>query len=59
MWKNYSCFSKLSFKGKKSKDFLDFCKIVDFMKNKVYLTSEGIKQIEIIKSGINRGRINN
>jgi len=29
------------------------------MKNKVYLTSEGIKQIEIIKSGMNRGRINN
>jgi len=29
------------------------------MKNKVHLTSEGIKQIEIIKSGMNRGRINN
>ena len=29
------------------------------MRNKVHLTPEGIKEIKDIKSGMNKGRINN
>ena len=35
---------------------MDFCKIVDIMRNKRHLTSEGLEEIRKIKSGMNTGR---
>ena len=37
-------------------NFMDFCKIVDLMRNKRHLTSEGLEEIRKIKSGMNTGR---
>lgn len=42
--------------GVKSRDFQDFCRVVELMKNKVHLTQEGIVQIRDIKVGMNIGR---
>ena len=42
--------------GIKSKDFKDFCTVVDMMKEKKHLSFEAIEQIRIIKSGTNTGR---
>ena len=42
--------------GIKSKDFEDFCTVVDMMKDKKHLSFEGVEQIRIIKSGTNTGR---
>ena len=44
--------------GNKFWDFEDFCKASFIMKNKEHLTIEGLKKIQILKSGMNRGRIN-
>jgi len=41
----------------KSKDFADFCKVVDIIKVKGHLTAEGLDQIRKIKSGMNTGRL--
>jgi len=37
-------------------DFNDFKKVAELMKNKVYLTSEGVEIIKMIKSRMNKGR---
>jgi LAGLIDADG endonuclease len=42
--------------GIKSKDFEDFCKVAELMRNKEHLTLEGLGKIRKIKSGMNRGR---
>jgi len=42
--------------GVKSKDFYDFCNVVNIMKLKQHLTREGLEQIRIIKAGMNTGR---
>jgi hypothetical protein len=42
--------------GVKSRDFQDFCRVVELMKNKVHLTQEGVIQIRDIKDGMNIGR---
>lgn len=42
--------------GVKSKDFADFCKAAELIKNKDHLTTSGLDQIRKIKSGMNRGR---
>ncbi len=47
---------KYPIKGNKSFDFSDFCKAAQIMENKDHLTSEGLDQIRLIKSGMNRGR---
>ena len=49
-------FQKYPILGEKSKDFDDFCKVVDIMKVKGHLTAEGLDQIHKIKAGMNRGR---
>ena len=49
-------FEKYRLQGAKSKDFSDFCKIAELMKNKVHLTHEGLEEIRKIKSGMNTGR---
>ena len=45
-------------KGEKSNDFEDFCKVAELIKNKEYLTQEGLEIIKQIKSGMNKGRYN-
>lgn len=50
-------FKEYPLQGAKSKDFADFCKIAELMKNKAHLTEEGLNQIRLIKAGMNRGRI--
>jgi hypothetical protein len=35
---------------------MDFGKVVELMKNKAHLTSEGLEEIRKIKSGMNTGR---
>jgi hypothetical protein len=49
-------FTKHPLHGLKLLDFNDFCKITLLMKNKSHLTSDGLKQIRLIKSGMNTGR---
>lgn len=43
--------------GNKILDFEDFCAASFIIKNKEHLTIEGLKKIQILKSGMNRGRI--
>jgi hypothetical protein len=49
-------FQKYPLQGVKSKDFNDFCKVVELMKTKVHLTEEGLNQIIQIKDAMNKGR---
>jgi hypothetical protein len=51
-------FQKYNILGVKSKDFKDFCKVVELMQNKAHLTAEGLgyAQIRKIKAGMNKGR---
>ena len=43
--------------GAKKKEFEDFVKIAEFMKNKAHLNKEGLEQIRDIKSGMNLKRV--
>ena len=45
-------FKKYPIIGIKSKDFKDFCTVVNMMKDKKHLSFEGIEQIRKIKLGI-------
>ena len=49
-------FNKYQIEGVKSKDFEDFCKAAELMRNKAHLTEEGLSKIREIKSGMNTGR---
>lgn len=49
-------FKKYPIFGIKSKDFLDFCTVIELMKNKKHLCPEGIEEIRKIKAGTNSGR---
>jgi hypothetical protein len=42
--------------GIKSKDFEDFCIVVEMMKVKKHLTYEGLEQIRKVRAGMNTGR---
>lgn len=42
--------------GVKLLDFKDFCKVATLIKEKVHLTTEGLKEIQKIKEGMNTGR---
>jgi len=46
-------FKQYPILGVKSKDFKDFCKVVELMQNKAQLTPEGLEQIRKIKAGMN------
>jgi LAGLIDADG endonuclease len=48
-------FIKYPIIGIKYKDFLDFCKVKEFMKNKEHLTLNGLEEIKEIKSLMNTG----
>lgn len=50
-------FAKYTLHGTKYADYLDFCKVAKLMDNKLHLTEEGLKEIDEIKSGMNRGRL--
>jgi hypothetical protein len=43
--------------GQKLLDFQDLCKVANLMEQKAQLTIEGLNQIQLIKKGINRGRV--
>lgn len=49
-------FVKYPILGVKAKDFVDWCKVAELMKNKKHLTTEGLNQIRQIKAGMNKGR---
>jgi|SRR5690606_22319935 len=49
-------FNKYPILGIKSKDFIDFKKVVELMSNKEHLTLDGLEEIRKIKSGMNKGR---
>jgi hypothetical protein len=49
-------FEKYPIQGEKFLDYLDFVKVIKLMKNKAYLTEEGLDKIRKIKAGMNRGR---
>ncbi|GJJ16196.1 hypothetical protein Clacol_010488 [Clathrus columnatus] len=49
-------FKKYPILGEKSKDFSDFCKVSEMIKDKKHLTKEGLEQILRIKAGMNTGR---
>ncbi len=56
----FSAKLKYQIIGVKSKDYSDFKKVAELMKNKAHLTPEGLVgsalQIRLIKAGMNRGR---
>ena len=52
-------FKIYKIQGVKSKDFEDFCKWREIMKNKRHLTSEVLDKIKIIKKGMNTRRWSN
>jgi len=49
-------FEKYPIVGIKALDFADWCKVAKLMKNKDHLTTEGLNQICLIKSGMNKNR---
>ena len=49
-------FSKHPIRGVKAKDFADWCKVAELMKENKHLTTAGLKQIKKIKAGMNTGR---
>jgi len=52
-------FHSYPLQGIKSMDYLDFAKVAKIIEIKGHLTMDGIKKINSLKSGMNRGRINN
>nr|AAC24230.1 S5 ribosomal protein/maturase fusion protein [Cryphonectria parasitica]AMX22315.1 LAGLIDADG endonuclease [Cryphonectria parasitica] len=42
--------------GEKFKDFQDWCRAAELMKNKAHLTPSGLEEIRKLKAGMNRGR---
>lgn len=52
-------FDKYPLLGIKSLDYLDWCKAVELINNKDHLTKEGLEQLRILKTGMNRGRTPN
>lgn len=49
-------FQKYPIEGVKAKDFEDFCRVAEMMKEKRHLTPEGLEQIKKIKVGMNKVR---
>jgi hypothetical protein len=49
-------FYKYPILGVKKKDFEDFCKVSEIVKEKGHLTIEGLDLIRNIKAGMNKGR---
>ena len=49
-------FQKHKIEGIKAKDFEDWCRVAELIKNKMHLTEEGLEQIRKIKANMNTGR---
>ena len=49
-------FQKYPIFGVKYEDFLDFCRAALVIKNKKHLTMEGLDELCLIKTGMNKGR---
>ena len=49
-------FQKYPIMGVKNEDFRDFCRAALVIKNKKHLTREGLDEIFLIKTGMNKGR---
>ena len=49
-------FKKYQIEGVKHKDFCDFCRVAELVKNRTHLTKDGLDQIRQIKEGMNKGR---
>jgi hypothetical protein len=47
-------FHKHTIKGVKVQDFVNFCKVVEIVRNKGHLTESGLEKILLIKAGVNR-----
>lgn len=50
-------FKEYNIRGVKALDFKDFCLAAELIKKKAHLTKDGLEQIKIIKSRMNRKRI--
>lgn len=50
-------FFKYPIIGEKFKDFSDFVKVAELVKEKAHLTKEGLELIADISSGMNTGRV--
>ena len=57
---NYEKIRKFFFNypilGEKAKDFNDWCRVAEIIKNNAHLTKKGLNQIIKIKEGMNKGR---
>lgn len=51
-------FDAFHLQGVKALDYADFRKVAEIMKAKGHLTPEGLDQIQLIKTGTNRSRLN-
>lgn len=49
-------FSQHPIRGEKAKDFSDWVKVAELIKNEGHLTKEGSSEIINIKAGMNKGR---
>lgn len=49
-------FSDYPLIGSKALDFQKFCEVAKLIEKKAHLTSEGLKEIVLIKKEMNRGR---
>ena len=56
MYKIIPFFKKYPIEGVKLKDFHDFCKVADMVKDKKHLTKEGLEHIHQIKKQMNKKR---
>jgi len=50
-------FVKYTIQVKKLLDFQDFSKVANVINKKAHLTTEGLNQIQMIRKGMNKGRI--
>jgi hypothetical protein len=50
-------FAKYPLHGSKLADYNDFCEVAKIMDSNAHLTKEGLEQIDLIKSGMNKGRL--
>jgi len=50
-------FKKYPIMGIKAEDFLDFCKGSELMLNKEHLNNEGLEKLRMIKSSMNKKRV--
>lgn len=50
-------FDRYNLIGEKSKDYKDFKRAAELIKNKAHLKEDGIKELLLIKAGMNKGRL--